>query len=275
MSHVAVLAIEMIALGIFASFIGSIVGLGGAFVAIPILRLVFHLPPTLVAGTSLFLVTANVASASIAFHRQRRINVPLGLTMGILAIPGSILGALALRHFNVRGFDFAYAAMLVVFAIDLVFRKQVGGENGVSRSLPWGRRQSFVDASTGRTIVYETSAPLLAIAGLVTGFLSSFFGIGGGVLVVPLLMRVFLLPAHVVGATSHFIILVSSPFGLVTHGLTGDIDWAYALPLALGGVVGGQFGAATAHRLSTPTLVRVLAIVMIVAASSLVFEHFT
>jgi uncharacterized membrane protein YfcA len=263
----------MLALGVFASFLGSVVGLGGGFIAIPALRLLFHLPPTLVAGTSLFLVTANVGSASIAFWRQGRIEKRLGFTMGLLGIPGSILGALLLKHSNVKGFDFAYAALLTFFALDLLRKGTAKNASAPMKRLPWGRTQSFYDKQSGETFTYQTSPPFVAVAGVTTGFLSSFFGIGGGILVVPLLLRVFALPAHIVGATSHFIIFLSSPFGVATHWLSGDIDWLYAIPLAIGGVVGAQFGAETARRLSTPLLVRVLAIVLLVAAGSLVAQH--
>jgi uncharacterized membrane protein YfcA len=271
--HAIALALEMIALGVFASFLGSVVGLGGGFIAIPVLRLLFHLPPTLVAGTSLFLVTANVGSASIAFWRQGRIEKRLGFTMGLLAIPGSVVGALVLKHSAVQGFDFAYAGILTFFAIDLLRKGSAKSKSGTLARLPWARTQHFYDRLSGETLTYRTSAPFVAVAGILTGFLSSFFGIGGGILVVPLLLRVFALPAHIVGATSHFIIFLSSPFGVATHWLSGDIDWLYAIPLALGGVVGAQFGAETARRLSTPLLVRVLAVVLLIAASSLIVQH--
>ena len=271
--HGIALALEMLALGVFASFLGSVVGLGGGFIAIPALRLLFHLPPTLVAGTSLFLVTANVGSASIAFWRQGRIAKRLGFTMGLLGIPGSILGALLLKHSNVQGFDYAYAAILAFFAFDLL-RKGTTKDASVTRArLPWSRPERFYDKQSGETFEYQISPPLVAVAGIATGFVSSFFGIGGGILVVPLLLRVFVLPAHIVGATSHFIILLSSPFGVVTHWLSGDIDWLLAIPLAIGGVIGAQFGAETARRLSTPKLIRVLAVVLFVAAASLVAQH--
>ena len=272
-AHGIALAVEMFALGVFASFLGSVVGLGGGFIAIPVLRLLFHLPPTLVAGTSLFLVTANVGSASIAFWRQGRIEKRLGFTMGLLGIPGSILGALLLKHSNVKGFDFAYAAILAFFAFDLLRKGKVKDENVTRARLPWSRPQTFYDKQSGKTFEYQISPPLVAVAGIATGFVSSFFGIGGGILVVPLLLRVFMLPAHIVGATSHFIILLSSPFGVATHWLNGDIDWLLAIPLALGGVIGAQFGAETARRLSTPALVRVLAVVLLIAAGSLVVQH--
>lgn len=271
--HGALLALEMLALGVLASFLGSVVGLGGGFITIPVLRLVYHLPPTLAAGTSLFLVTANVSSASIAFWRQGRIEKRLGFTMGLLGIPGSILGALLLKHSNVKGFDFAYAAILTFFGFDLLRRGMLEATPGKRPALPWSKHRTFYDKLSGETLEFDDSPPLIALAGIATGFVASFFGIGGGILIVPLLLRGFALPAHIVGATSQFIIFLSSPFGVITHALNGDIDWLLAVPLALGGLIGAQFGAETARRLSTPALVRALAVILLIAAGSLVFQH--
>lgn len=268
------LALELFAVGIVASFLGSIVGLGGAFVAIPILRLAFHLSPALTAGTSLFLVTANVASASLNFLRQGRVDRRLGTIMGLFAIPGSIAGAFALKAFTPKGFDIAYAVTLVFFAVDL-FRRSVGDARPTGPvRLPWGTLRTFTDR-LGVTYAYEESLPLAAIAGIGAGFVSSFFGIGGGVIVIPLLLRAFAMPVHIVTATSHYVILLSSPFGIASHAYQGDIVWLYAIPLGVGGVVGAQFGAETARRLSSPTLVRTLAAIMLVAATSLVGQHVT
>lgn len=219
------------------------------------------------------LVAANAASASLNFLRRRRVDLRLGVAMGLLGIPGSILGAIALRHFSVKGFDLAYGLILIVFAIDLLRGGSAATRSAAPKRLPWGRPRVFHDPIAGTDAHYEESMPLAVGAGVATGFLSSFFGIGGGILVVPLLLRGFLMPAHVVAATSQFVILLSSPFGLVSHGLAGDIDWLYAAPLAVGGLVGAQFGAETARRISSPALVRTLAVALLLAAGSLVAQH--
>jgi hypothetical protein len=81
------------------------------------------------------------------------------------------------------------------------------------------------------------------------------------------------MPAHIVSATSHTVILFSAPFGVAAHALNGSIDWSDALPLALGGLAGGQIGAKVSKYLSGPRLVRILAIVLTVAAASLIGDH--
>lgn len=262
----------MLALGTIAAIAGSLAGLGGGFIVAPVLRIVFHRSPESAAALSLVMVTANVASASLAFLRQGRVDVRLGVTMGLLAIPGSILGAVLVRHAPGAWFDGLYAAMLIAFAVGIA-RKPAEHAAGGVRKLPWSTTRHLREPLGGSEFVYASSQPIAMMAGLATGFLSSFFGIGGGILVVPLLLRLFLMPAHVVSATSHFVILFSAPFGVATHAAAGDIDWLLAIPLAVGGLAGGQIGAAASRKISGPGLVRLVAVLLVAAALSLIGEH--
>jgi uncharacterized membrane protein YfcA len=263
---------EMAALGAGAATIGSLAGLGGGFIVAPALRLFFGAAPDEAAGTSLVLVLANVASASIAFARQGRVDMRLALVAGIAAIPTSILGALVVHGANATAFDLLYAGLLALFAITLFRRSAAHAEGRVAR-LPWSRERTFHDRVSGRDYRYATSTPLAVATGVATGFLSSFFGIGGGTVVVPVFLRLFAMPAHIVSATSHMVILFSAPFGVATHAFAGDIHWADAIPLALGGIGGGQAGAWLSKRLPGVVLVRIVATVLIAASVSLFAQH--
>ena len=115
--------------------------------------------------------------------------------------------------------------------------------------------------------------------GLVTGFLvglvSSLFGVGGGVVLVPSLLYFSDLPAHAISATSHFGIVLTSPLAFVAHVLQKDIEWRYALPLVLGGLAGGPIGARLSLRLKSPVLLLCVAAALTLAATALVFKHVT
>ena len=264
--------LEMALLGAFAATIGSLAGLGGGFIVAPALRLLFDVPPDEAAATSLVLVLANVLSASVAFVRQGRVDLRLAAIVGVAAIPTSILGAFAVRHADGTSFDLLYAGMLAFFALTLLRRGPQGTIGRIAR-VPGSHERVFADRVDGITYRYVENVPLAAGTGLVTGFLSSFFGIGGGTVVVPVFIRFFAMPAHVVSATSHLIILFSTPFGVAAHAYAGDIVWGDAVPLALGGLVGGQAGAWISKRLSGVVLVRIVAIVLGAASASLFFQH--
>jgi uncharacterized protein len=240
--------------GVTASILGTLVGLGGAFVAIPILRLAFAIPPVEVAGTSLVLVFANNLTGTIGYLRDRRVDVQLGAWLIAGGVPGSIVGAYLTQFFTPAEFDLSYGAVLVALAGLVLYRRTL-------QARPAGER----------TFVHR---PVFAIPiGLATGLLSSLFGIGGGIVVVPVLLVGARMIPHVVAATSSFVLLCTSPVGIVAHALAHDVDWLFALPLTLGGLLGGWLAPMISRRLSSPRLVTILAVALMVAAAGLIAKH--
>jgi uncharacterized protein len=242
---------ELFVLGGAAGMLGSLVGLGGGFLAVPILRIVFSVAPVGVSGAALVMVLANALSASLAYIRQRRVDVRAASLISATGIPASVFGAILVRYIPPVGFDLLYGALLSYLSIDVLRKRAAPREH---------------------SLVYRENIPLLLGAGLFMGFSSSFFGIGGGLIAIPALMLLRMHP-HAVTATSTFAILLTSPVGVVAHQFEHDIDWNLALPLALGGIVGGQIGPRIARRLSSPRLLTVTAITLLAAAVGLIFRH--
>lgn len=220
----------------------------------PVLRLLLSVAPTTVAGTSLVFVLANVASSAIGYLRQKRVDLAVATPLAVGAVPGSIIGVLAVKHVNATAFDVAYGTILLALAI-LVMRRR----SEVSRAA--GER-TFAHA-------YAVAVP----AGFVLGLLSSGFGIGGGVVIIPLLLLAARMPPHVVTATSAFVIALTAPVGVIAHGIAGDVDWLAATPLIAGGLIGGAIAPAVSERVSSPRLVTLLAIALIGAAAALMLRH--
>jgi uncharacterized membrane protein YfcA len=228
--------------------------MGGGFIVIPLLRLGFGVGPSVVAGTSLLFVLANVATSAIGYIKQKRVDFSLAVPISIGGVPGSIIGVLIVHRISAAWFDYAYGALLVALFFLII-------------------RRSNADAhQTGKTFAHIWG--IAVGAGVVLGLFSSLFGIGGGIVMVPLLLVAAKLPPHVVSATSGFIILCTAPVGVIAHGLTGDIDWLVAVPLTLGGLAGGYIAPSIAKRISSPGLVKLLALALLVAAGGLVLKHF-
>jgi hypothetical protein len=248
-------ALGIFALGTIASVFGSLVGLGGGFVVIPVLRIFFGIPAAEAAGTSLVMVLANTGAASVRYLRHGTADMRLAIPIAIGAVPGSVLGVIAVKHFSNLVFDVAYGVVLVMNSA-LVLRRRAA----VPR--PIGERTFAHDWRVG------------LVAGVGVGFFSSLFGIGGGVVMIPLLLIAARMAPHVVTATSSLVITVTSPVGVLAHALAGDVDWALALPLVLGGLVGGTIGPSIARRVSSPRLTTLLAIALMLAAVSFALRHF-
>ncbi|HEV7179311.1 MAG TPA: sulfite exporter TauE/SafE family protein [Candidatus Baltobacteraceae bacterium] len=253
------LALELFAAGFAASVFGSMVGLGGGFILVPLLRLFFGLAPAEAAGTSLVLVVANSASGAFTYLMQKRVDVRLGLLIAAGGFPGSILGAILARKISAGLFDGIFGVFLVAVAIDMILNaeRRVGGR--VERD----------DVSRHKHMSYR----LALAAGFVVGLVSSLFGIGGGVIIVPTLLYFSELPAHAISATSHFGIVLTSPVGLVTHGLQHDIVGADVAALVVGGLLGGPLGARLSLRIKSPRLLLFVGTALIIAAGSLALRH--
>lgn len=235
------------------------VGLGGGFIIVPVMRLFFGLDPAHAAGTSLALVVANSGSGAFTYLMQRRVHVRVGLLIAAGGFPGSIIGAIVVKHLAPHLFDWLFAAFLIVVAADIVFNRE--------KRLKHRNEQADVHKILGMPWYWAL------VAGLGVGIVSSLFGVGGGVVLVPTLLYFSDLPAHAISATSHFGIVLTSPVGLVAHYLQHDIDWAYVVPLVIGGLCGGPIGARLSLRLQSQRLMLFVAAALTVAAFALVLRH--
>ncbi len=235
------------------------VGLGGGFILVPILRLFLGFSPAYAAGTSLVLIVANSASGAFTYLLQRRVHLKIGWVIAAGGLPGGILGAIASLHISPRLFDAILAVLLVGVAIDMAWNAE--------RRMAGRPEHQRVTAIKGMS--YRAALGL----GFVVGIFSSLFGLGGGIILVPTFLYFSELPAHAISATSHFAILLTSPVGLITHLMQRDIVGRDVLPLVAGGLTGGPIGARLSLRLKSPQLLIVVAIALVVAAVSLIWRQ--
>lgn len=235
------------------------VGLGGGFILVPILRLFMGFSPAYAAGTSLILIVANSASGAFTYILQRRVHLRIGWLIAAGGLPGGIIGAIISLHISARLFDTILAVLLVGVAIDMAWNAERRMAGRVERD----RVQQIKGMS------YRAALLL----GFVVGIFSSLFGLGGGILLVPTFLYFSELPAHAISATSHFAILLTSPVGLVVHIVQHDIDLHDVVPLVAGGLLGGPVGARLSLRLKSPQLLIIVAIALVTAAATLVWRQ--
>jgi uncharacterized protein len=247
-----------IVLGFVACFFGSLVGFGGGFISVPALRLFGHVSPQVVAATSLFMVGVNVAVASFALRKKKRINVRMGRALGLGGIGGGIGGFFMLRFVNGSQFDLLYGLMLLFIAINML--KPARGEQ-----LP----DTEIESPRSR----EAGNLELGIAGAIVGFFSTLFGLGAGTVAIPMLMWRYKLPAYIAMPTASFIATIYVWPSVFLQVAAQRVDWALAIPLAAGAVIGAHVGAKYSNRLSSPQLKRVFGVICVCAFLSLTLRH--
>ncbi|MGO1839686.1 MAG: sulfite exporter TauE/SafE family protein, partial [Candidatus Microbacterium stercoravium] len=86
-----------------------------------------------------------------------------------------------------------------------------------------------------------------AVIGLISGFMSGLFGVGGGTVIVPLLVTIALFSQKVAAGTSGASIVVTAAIGVIAYAAQNEVDWIAGLLLAAGGIAGAQIGAHLLH----------------------------
>lgn len=211
----------LIPLGFAAGILGSMIGLGGGIIVVPVLTFL-GFPPTLAASNSLFAAFSNAVASTFSYSRQKRIEYSLGLKLGLLSVPGTVLGAYVSSDVAPVIFKVLFGLVLVSSAAYIFLRKKIETkEKTLSKQM----------------IVFAIGASFFA------GIISSFFGIGGGTVFVPLMVVGMGMTMKKAAPTSQFILLFASLSGVIVHSILGHPDFMQAGLLALGAFVGGLVGA--------------------------------
>jgi uncharacterized membrane protein YfcA len=231
----AAAALLRVVLGFLIGALGTLIGAGGGFLLVPLLLLGYHLPPPDAVGTSLALVFLNALSGTIAYLRQRRVDLGLGWKFAAATVPGAVGGAYLTRTLSSGVFSAAFGTVLLGIAALLALGKTAPPS---SRA----RRREVVDAG-GQAHVYRVDTWKGVLVSLVVGVLSSLFGIGGGIIHVPFLIVALGLPVHVATATSHFVLSISALVGAATFLALGHVDLGTTALMGVGILAGAQVGA--------------------------------
>lgn len=211
----------LIPLGFAAGILGSMIGLGGGIIVVPVLTFL-GFPPTLAASNGLFAAFSNAVASTFSYSRQKRIEYSLGLKLGLLSIPGTVIGAYVSSDVTPAIFKVLFGLLLVSSAAYIFLRKKIEAkEKTLSKQM----------------IVFAIGASFFA------GIISSFFGIGGGIVFVPLMVVGMGMTMKKAAPTSQFILLFASLSGIIVHSILGHPDFMQAGLLALGAFIGGLVGA--------------------------------
>jgi hypothetical protein len=146
----------------------------------------------------------------------------------------------------------------------------------ISLAVPTPKRhleQRLLVDRAGDTCAYTVPLRRGAFYSLAVGFLSSFLGIGGGVIHVPLLVRALGFPIHIATATSHFVLAIMAGTGSLTHIVLGSFSHGHgvrrAMALSVGVITGAQLGAHISLRLRSAIIQWLLAAALLALAARL------
>ncbi|HXG15937.1 MAG TPA: sulfite exporter TauE/SafE family protein [Calidithermus sp.] len=238
--------VTRLALGFLIGAFGTLIGAGGGFLLVPLLLLGYHFAPPAAVGTSLSLVFLNAASGSVAYLRQRRVDLSLGWKFAAATVPGAVGGAYLARAMSSATFSLAFGAVLVALSVLLVLGKTAAPSRRA-------RLRELVDAG-GAAHAYRVDVWKGVVVSFAVGLMSSVLGIGGGIIHVPFLIVALGLPVHVATATSHFVLSISAFVGALTFLALGHVDLRTVALMGSGILVGAQVGARASLRAGAATI---------------------
>lgn len=263
--------VAMAAFGLVIGVLTGLFGVGGGFMIVPLLKLLFGLPWQVAVGSSLSFTIGSGAGGTARHLRLGNVEPRATVMMGFGAILGAWVGAMLLGHLKDtlgrdggRSFDLLmqglFIGLLLLTAVLVWSRRDDEPlDKGLLQRLPVGPRIDLPRA--GLTGV---SAPGLLLVGLLVGVTKGLLGIGGGVLFMPLLILVVGLRPHQAVGTSLGVVLFSSITGTIGHGLQGNVSLPVVVSLLVGSSLGIQVGAWLCQKLHATGLRRFFVLLILV-----------
>ena len=265
----------LLLLGFGTGAFAVMVGTGGGVILVPMLLLLFGMEPATVAGTSLALVSVNSFSGSITYLRRRLVDRRSGLLFAAAAVPGSVMAPFAVKAVAGDAFRVLFALLLLTVAFYMIYRTvwPVERPDRVRHVVKMGVRTRRMTAGGGQTFEYEFNEALAAMFNFALGFVSAFFGTGGGFVRTPVLVAAFGFPVRVAVATSIFALSFYATAGAFVHALLGHVDWFPTFVSAGAGlVVGSQVGVWLASRIQSLWTVRMLIVLLVIMGLQLLIQ---
>ena len=253
----------LLAIGLVAGCVGTFVGLGGGFIIVPLLLLVFKLEPAAVVATSMFVILCNSITGSFFSARQRRIDWKAGFVVSAGSVPAVIAGTLVVEHLDAGAFSLVIGVVLVFAAIMLAIQRRI--RKDATGLLKGGERRSRT-LRNGVNFRYHVNMPLLCAFGVVKGFFAGMTGIAGGSLLGPFFILVMGIPVTVATATTQFSIVFTSASGTAFNVFGGRIAFEYAIPMSVGVVAGALVGSRFAGKVRSDVVRWVLTIILLAVA---------
>ncbi|MDY4874640.1 MAG: sulfite exporter TauE/SafE family protein [Alloprevotella sp.] len=259
-----------------AGLLGSLTGLGGGVVVIPVLTLGFGVDFHYAIGAALVASIATSSGSGSAYVKEGITNIRLGMFLEIATTIGAVVGAIIAVWLNNSTIAIIYGCVLILTAAMQQRRKSdhdgvVGSD--LARRLKlfgtWPQRDGSMKAYQLRGVGGGFSVMLLA------GVLSGILGIGSGVLKVIAMDGIMKVPFKVSTTTSNFMMGVTACASAVVYIQRGNIVPGIACPVLIGVLFGALTGARLLKKLDVRLLRQIFCIAILLVAFNMIWQGWT
>lgn len=248
--------------------LAALIGVGGGFLYVPSLIIIFGLEPRVAIGTSISIILFTTLSGGIAYYRQKRIFFRSAICLIVPSMFCSVLGAWSTTYISDMLLAVIFSLVLLVIGTKMIVPKLP-----IISPLSFGPyydekvRDAFSTEAHNRLYYIHTST-----WGAIAGFMSGLTGIGGGVFNVPALV-IGGMPVHFAVATSTAVVLCTSISGAYTHLRLGNIALPFTVVFSAGAVIGAQIGARIAPVINPEYLKSIVGIVLLVTSIAILIKN--
>ena len=259
----------------FAGLLGSLTGLGGGFVIIPLLTLVLHVDIHYAIGASLVSVIATSSGSAAAYVKEGITNIRLGMFLEIATTAGAMVGALIAVYIPTNFIAILFGIILITSAI-MSLRKKAELINQGKSILAEKLKLNGSFPTPNGPVNYSVKNVgggffMMGFAGIISGLL----GIGSGALKVLAMDTIMRIPFKVSTTTSNFMIGVTAAASAVVYFQRGYIDPGLSMPVAIGVLLGALSGSKIlVHTNSSGWLRWVFAVVVTFLAVQMIYNGF-
>jgi uncharacterized protein len=230
----------------FASGVASgAIGIGGAILSTPGIRWALDAPALIAVGTTLPVIIPSALTGLVAYVRTGFVETRPAMVAAAAGGCFAILGALTTKVVRGEALLVATAVLILVLSIRMIPRAEEDG----------GRPQRF-----------QPTVPVMLVVGAVSGFIAGLLGVGGGVILVPVLSGLLRFPIKTAIGTSLAVVAAQAIPATITHALIGNIDWSIAGGLVIGVIPGARIGSKLAVAAEDMKLRTVVALALAVLA---------
>jgi uncharacterized membrane protein YfcA len=240
--------------GSLAGLFGSLVGLGGGIIIVPILTLIFDVPIKYAVATSLISVCATSIGGAAKYLKRGTADFRLGLFLETTTVAGALTGGFLAVAVKSQVIGITFSLMLFYTSIMMLLKREkpIKSDNELQPVEPASLAKYFA----------------LGIS-FVGGMFSSFLGVGGGIIKVPVMNLILKMPMNLAAATSTYMIGITTAAGSIVYLVKGMVDYEIAAPLILGTYLGSSFGAIISNKTKSNLIKYLFVAVVIYSAFSI------
>jgi uncharacterized membrane protein YfcA len=253
-------AILIFVVALIVGGLGSMLGIGGGVLLIPLLTGIFGMPIKTAIGASIVSVIATSSAAGAVYVGRGLTHSRLAMVLEIATTFGALTGGFTAVLLSPRLLEGIFALVLIY----IVFSMRRTPKEDPLVATAGMLNTSYIDPLTGQTVSYGVHNFSYGLgASFLAGNVSGLLGIGGGVIKVPIMSLVMGMPLRAAIATSNFMIGITAATSAVIYYQHGYIDPSIAIPTALGVLVGAQTGSRIGGRMRSQRLKQIFQLLLV------------